>query len=100
MYCHRCDEEYSARARFCKACGGSLEEREASQLLADLARTRFLLGELEKWQKKGLLANKVAEKLARPYDKRVAAIEEAVTSLKSAATPLALSKAPDAPAAG
>ncbi|MGI5865561.1 MAG: hypothetical protein ACOX6T_26360, partial [Myxococcales bacterium] len=102
MYCHRCEEEYPARARFCKACGGRLEERELSQLLADLARTRFLLGEIEKWQKRQLLARTVAEELARPYHKRVSAIEEAVAALGSteADSPLAPRVAPDAPAAG
>jgi hypothetical protein len=87
VYCHYCEQEQSPDAHFCKVCGATAIDRDEKAIVADHARQRFLVDNVERWQASGKLAPELAEELAAPHRRQVKLLSQALASLRGEAAP-------------
>lgn len=88
MYCQYCEQEQSSNARFCNVCGARLIDWGEKAILADYARQRFLVDNVERWKASGKLAPELAEELSAPHRRQVEFLNQALASLRGEAAPV------------
>ncbi len=88
MYCQYCEQEQSPNARACKVCGARLIDRGEKAILADHARQRFLVDNVQRWKASGKLAPELAEELSAPHRRQVELLNQALASLRGEAAPV------------